>query len=193
MKSDKKTKGTVQIALLRGVTPTGRNRVPMAKLRELLMDLGFDGVWTYIASGNAVFRSDEVAGTKLEALLEREIAKRIGPSLDVMVRNALAWDRLIAANPFPDDAVKWPSKLLATVLKRAPNKEGTHAFEALIESPDKCRVIDDVAWIVFTAANSLSKLTPAAYRRTLGVSGTGRNWNTVLKLRDLAAEVEAAR
>ena len=108
-----------------------------------------------------------------------------------MVRNAVAWDRLIAANPFPDDAAKRPNKLLVTVLKGTPNKEGINAFEALMGPPDKCRVIDDVAWIVFTTANSLSKLTPAAYRRTLGVSGTGRNWNTVLKLRDLARQVEA--
>jgi uncharacterized protein (DUF1697 family) len=186
-----KKKATVQIALLRGVMPIGRNRVPMADLRELLIDLGFDGVRTYIASGNAVFRSDELAAAQLEALLEREIARRIGPSLEVMVRNASAWDRLIADNPFPDDAAKRPSKLLVTLLKSAPNKDGIHDFEALIESPDKCRVVNDVAWIVFTAASSLSKLTPAAYRRTLGVSGTGRNWNTVLKLRDLAAQVGA--
>ena len=77
------------------------------------------------------------------------------------------------------------------LLKNTPNKDGIRAFEALVEPPDKCRVMDDVAWIVFTAAGSLSKLTPAAYRRTLGVSGTGRNWNTVLKLRDLAAQVGA--
>jgi uncharacterized protein (DUF1697 family) len=184
-------KRAVQIALLRGVMPIGKNRVPMAELRALLTDLRFEGVRTYIASGNAVFLSEGLAGAKLEVLLEREIAKRIGPSLDVMVRNAVAWDRLIAANPFPDDAAKRPNKLLVTVLKGMPNKEGIHAFEALMKAPDKCRVIDDVAWIVFTAANSLSKLTPAAYRRTLGVSGTGRNWNTVLKLRDLAREVEA--
>ena len=191
MKSDKKAGTSVHIALLRGVMPIGRNRVPMADLRKLLMDLGFDRVRTYIASGNAVFRTNELAGAALEAVLEREIAKRIGPSLDVMVRNACAWDRLIAANPFPEDATTQPSKLLATVLKRAPTQEGAHAFEALLDSPDKCRVIGDVAWIVFTAASSLSKLTPAAYRRTLGVSGTGRNWNTVLKLQELAAEVAA--
>jgi len=104
MKPDKKARMSVHIALLRGVMPIGRNRVPMADLRKLLMDLGFDRVRTYIASGNAVFRSDELAGAALEALLEGEIAKRIGPSLDVMVRDACAWDRLIAANPFPEDA-----------------------------------------------------------------------------------------
>ena len=64
MTVDKKIKGNVQIALLRGVMPIGRNRVPMADLRELLTDLGFDGVRTYIASGNAVFRSDELAGAE---------------------------------------------------------------------------------------------------------------------------------
>jgi uncharacterized protein (DUF1697 family) len=90
MKSDKKKELGVQIALLRGVMPTGRNRVPMAELRALLIDLGFDRVRTYIATGNAVFRSDDLAGAKLEEVLERQIAKRIGPSLDVMVRNAVA-------------------------------------------------------------------------------------------------------
>ena len=51
-------KRAVQIALLRGVMPIGKNRVPMAELRALLSDLGFECVRTYIASGNAVFRSE---------------------------------------------------------------------------------------------------------------------------------------
>ncbi|MDP8916367.1 MAG: DUF1697 domain-containing protein [Pseudomonadota bacterium] len=186
------TGSAVQIALLRGVMPTGKNRVPMAELRALLEDLGFGGARTLISSGNAVFRSAGPAGAELEALLEREIAARIGPELDVMVRDQAAWSAMMAQNPFPEDAAQRPDKLLATVLKGAPSEEGARAFEALVVPPGKAKVIGDTAWIVFTAADSLSKLTPAAYRRTLGVSGTGRNWNTVVKLKALAAEVGAA-
>lgn len=182
------TSERVQIALLRGVMPTGQNRVPMAALKTLLDDLGFAGARTWIASGNAVFRTHGPVGAELEALLEREIAARIGPTLDVMVRDLPWWEAAMAGCPFPEVAAERPSKLLMTVLKAAPDEARARAFEALAEPPDEVRVIGDVAWIVFRDADSLRRLTPAAYRRTLGVSGTGRNWNTVVKLQALAAE-----
>ena len=43
---------TTYVVLLRGVTPSGRNRVPMADLREALADAGLQDVRTYIQSGN---------------------------------------------------------------------------------------------------------------------------------------------
>jgi uncharacterized protein (DUF1697 family) len=180
--------GAVQIALLRGVMPTGRNRVPMVELRALLEDLGFTDVRTYIASGNAVFRSNGPVGAELEALLEDAIAERIGPRLDVMARDADWWAAAMAACPFPEVAAERPSKLLMAVLKRAPGPEAARAFEALADPPDQAKVIGDVAWIVFTDAASLKRFTPAGYKRTIGCSGTGRNWNTVVRLQALAAE-----
>lgn len=181
----------VRIALLRGVMPGTRTAVPMADLRAALTDAGLEGVKTYIASGNAVFRDPEGrARGDLEAMLERLISERIGPELDVMVRSLPEWEAMIAACPFPEDAAERPSKLLATALKGAPEPEAARAFEALAAAPDKCRVIGDTAWLVFTDAASLRAYTPAAYKR-LGFSGTGRNWNTVRKLRDMAAELAA--
>lgn len=180
--------GSVQIALLRGVMPTGKNRVPMAELRALLADLGLEGVRTYIQSGNAVFRTHGPVGAELEALLEDAIAERIGPRLDVMVRNLGWWDGAMAANPYPEVAAERPAKLLMTVLKRTPDDGGARAFEALAEPPDRARVIGDVAWLVFTDAGSLKRFTPAGYRRTVGCTGTARNWNTVVRLRAIAAE-----
>lgn len=46
---------THYIALLRGVNVGGKNKVPMAELRELLRSLGYTNVSTYIASGNVLF------------------------------------------------------------------------------------------------------------------------------------------
>ena len=181
---------SVQIALLRGVMPTGRTRVPMAELRALLTGLGFEGVATYIASGNAVFRAPGgPAGAELEALLEREIARAIGPELDVMVRTPEQWAAALAANPFPEDAVERPSKLLVTALKGTPGEEAARAFEALATGKDKCRVIGDIAYQVFVDAQSLKAYTPAAYKR-LGFRGTGRNWNTSVKLLEMARALE---
>ena len=42
------------VVLLRAVMPSGRNKVPMAQLREVLSEAGFENVRTYIQSGNAL-------------------------------------------------------------------------------------------------------------------------------------------
>lgn len=173
----------VQIALLRGVMPSGRNRVPMADLRGLLSELGFTDVRTLVATGNAVFRSPGPAGAELEALLETAIAETIGPTLDVMVRDAAAFARIVQSNPFPDDSAAMPSRVQATVFKTAPTPDQARAFEALVRPPEKARVLADVAWLVHPNGISASPLRPADWKAAFGrLSGTARNWNTLSKI-----------
>lgn len=47
------------VVLLRGVNVGGKNKVPMAQLRESLEAAGYGAVSTYIASGNVVLESDK--------------------------------------------------------------------------------------------------------------------------------------
>ena len=49
---------TGYLVVLRGINVGGKNKVPMAPLRELLGELGFPNVATYIASGNVVLSSE---------------------------------------------------------------------------------------------------------------------------------------
>lgn len=173
----------VQIALLRGVMPSGRNRVPMADLRALLAELGFTDVRTLVATGNAVFRSPGPNGAELEALLEKAIAEKIGPTLDVTVRDAAAFARIVQSNPFPDDSAAMPSRVQATLFKTAPTPEQARAFEALVQPPEKCKVLADVAWLVHPNGISASPLRPADWKAAFGrLSGTARNWNTLSKI-----------
>ena len=87
------------VALLRGVMPTGKNKVPMAKLREVLSDNGFADVRTYIASGN-VLVSSKLAPEKIETKIEKLITQHIGAELPVMVRTYLELKKVLAENPF---------------------------------------------------------------------------------------------
>ena len=48
---------TTYLVLLRGINVGGKNKVPMARLREVLEELGYRDVSTYIASGNVILRS----------------------------------------------------------------------------------------------------------------------------------------
>ncbi|QFR96271.1 DUF1697 domain-containing protein [Streptomyces tsukubensis] len=52
---------TTYAALLRGINVGGKNTVPMAELRALFGELGFDGVRTHLNSGNAVFTAEAEA------------------------------------------------------------------------------------------------------------------------------------
>src|SRR3954447_8819496 len=69
------TPGTTRyLVLLRGINVGGRNRVPMAALRELLESHGDTKVSTYIASGNVILSSDRTAGA-IKRELEEALPK----------------------------------------------------------------------------------------------------------------------
>ncbi|HEY6058100.1 MAG TPA: DUF1697 domain-containing protein [Candidatus Limnocylindrales bacterium] len=53
---------TKYLVLLRGINVGGKNRVPMASLRDCLEELGYSNVATYIASGNVTLSSDRRPG-----------------------------------------------------------------------------------------------------------------------------------
>jgi uncharacterized protein (DUF1697 family) len=60
------------VVLLRGINVGGRNKLPMASLKQFLEELRFSGVSTYIASGNVILESDESAD-EIEAHLEKAL------------------------------------------------------------------------------------------------------------------------
>jgi uncharacterized protein (DUF1697 family) len=62
------------LVLLRGINVGGRNKVPMAALRELLETHGHTRVSTYIASGNVILSSDRWAAT-IKRELEEALPK----------------------------------------------------------------------------------------------------------------------
>ena len=88
------------IALLRGVTPTGKNRIPsMASLAEILTDAGFHDVRTYIQSGNILFGTD-LSREKAAAKIHDVILNRIGADLSVILKTGEQLAVAAAEDPF---------------------------------------------------------------------------------------------
>jgi uncharacterized protein (DUF1697 family) len=172
---------SVQIALLRAVN-VGGIKVSMADLRALLIDLGFEDVHTLLNSGNVVFRSKSKTGANLEDLLETEFAKRRGRATEFFVRTAEEWKSIIARNPMIDEARRDPGHLLLVVLKREPGNQEVDALRAAIVGPEVVKADGKQAYIYYPAGVGQSKLTAKLLEKKLGSPGTGRNWNTVLKL-----------
>jgi uncharacterized protein (DUF1697 family) len=63
---------TGYLVLLRGINVGGKNKVPMAALKELLEGMGYSKVSTYIASGNVILSSDRTA-----AEIKRELEEAL--------------------------------------------------------------------------------------------------------------------
>ena len=179
----------IYIALLRAINLAGRAPVSMSDLRDFFTGLGFADVRTLLQSGNVVFRGRGRAYQPLERTLEIEAPKHLGLETDFFVRTAADWQGIVAHNPFPDEAVRDPGHLLVMFLKRAPAGKDIESLQAAIKGREIVRAGEKHAYIVYPDGIGRSRLTHTLIEKKLGTRGTGRNWNTVLKLGALAAEL----
>jgi len=177
----------IHIALLRGINVGGHKQIAMADLRDLLMQLGFANVISLLQSGNLVFDATGKTAAQLERLFETEVEKRLRLQTDFFVRTAKEWKDVVAHNPFPKEATRDPGHLVVMFLKDAPNVTAVKALQKAITGPEVVRAGDKHLYIVYPDGIGRSRLTNAVIDKQLGTRGTGRNWNTVLKLAALAA------
>lgn len=172
----------VYIALLRGVNLGGHKMVAMADLRAMLEGLGFTEVRSLLQSGNLVFQGRAQASASLERKLEQEAQRRLDLETDFHVRTAAEWQTIIKRNPFPDAARRDPGHLLMMCFKDAPAAKSVKALQAAIKDREVVRAMGRQAYVIYPDGVGNSRLTTALIDKTLGLRGTARNWNTVLKL-----------
>jgi uncharacterized protein (DUF1697 family) len=177
---------TTYIALLRAINLAGRNQVGMADLRDMLSRMGLANARSLLQSGNVLFQSRPRTTSQLERLLEAELRKRLSVDTDFMVRTADELNEAVAGNPFPKEAARDPGHLLLLFLKDAPSAASVKALQSAILGREIVRADGRHAYIVYPDGVGRSRLSSALIENKLGTRGTGRNWNTVLKLHALA-------
>jgi uncharacterized protein (DUF1697 family) len=174
------------VALLRGINVGGRTLVKMADLKACFEQLGFEGVSTYIASGNVLFDSDEDDAAGLVTTIEAGIEQRLELPVKVVVLDRRSYARIVKAIPKP-----WigDGSLRANV---AFVRRGTDAREVVRDlEPDPA--VEEVkaikgAILWATRRDALNRsvmrklIAGAAYKEL-----TVRNLNTTLKLQELLA------
>ena len=171
------------VALLRAVNVGGR-KLPMAGLRTLCADLGWQDVATYIQSGNIVFTA---AGKRaaIEAALEKAIGKKFALDVPVIVRTAAQWAKLAAGNPFAEVARDAPNRLQLLVSKRPPARDAAAKLMARADAGEQVQAVAGALWFHFPEGVGRSKLTPSLIDKACGSPSTGRNYRTVLKLDEM--------
>ncbi len=181
---------TTYAALLRGVNVGGNAMVAMRDLRTCFEALGFDGVRTYINSGNVIFRSASVQPRALEARIERALTRTFGHKIRVVVRSFDEMKRLLAAMPRrwqqDDDERRNVIFLRHTIDNR-------DALADLVAKPG----IEELTYhpgVIFWSAKT-SDLTRSNMlkvgRMAIYQEMTVRNVNTTRKIVELMQEAEA--
>jgi uncharacterized protein (DUF1697 family) len=176
---------TTYAALLRGVNLGARNRVPMARWRAQLVELGYTGVVTHLQSGNAVFQ----AGVATPAALARDIADALeadlGIRVPVVMRTGPELAHVVAHHPLREVSTD-PSRLIVTFLSHDCDLARLAALAEEDFRPD-VHVVDGRELYVWCPLGvSETRLTAALVERRCGGVATARNWNTVTRLAELS-------
>ncbi len=172
----------VRIALLRGIN-LGKRRIRMDDLRRAFVEMGFADARTLIASGNVVFCS---TADGLVERIETGLAARFGFEVPTIIRALDELTGLRDAAPFGEAAENDNQKLYAYFLGRP--------------EIDRLAVPLEIAGNYRIVATTPREFFAIVYRQPGGRFGDGldrvgrpfdphvtsRNWNTVLRLIELA-------
>ncbi len=172
------------IALLRGINVGGKNRIPMKELEPLCAALGWNSVETHLQTGNVVFTGSSAIST-LETELEQSIESCFGFSIPVIVRSASDFESCVAESPLTDQAAVDPSHVLLFLTKSPLQRNALQYLQSRSADGECVFVKDKSLWIHFTNGVGSSKLNPAVIDKAVGSKTTGRNWNTVSKIREM--------
>jgi uncharacterized protein (DUF1697 family) len=176
---------TRYVALLRGINVGANKRISMADLRTLITGLGHTDVATHLQSGNAVFTSTINDPDQVVRALEQRIDAELGMRVDCLVRTAAQMRAVVDHNPLAEVATD-PAKHVVTFLSAALDPAKLAAIDPADYAPEQFHVVEREIYMWFPDGIRDARLGRVPWDRRFGVVASGRNWNTVKKLADLA-------
>jgi uncharacterized protein (DUF1697 family) len=146
-----------------------------------------------VQSGYVVFRTD---GTDLKTLSKKirmAIEKRFKVTPGVLLRTGDELRNIVTANPFAKRADVLPAKLLVYFLHEELSRGAAAELKKLPPKGEELIPGTRELYIYFPDGMGKSKLPWRAVEKLCITPGTGRNWNTVTKLRAMAEELESSK
>lgn len=172
---------TVYVALVRAANVGGTGKLPMAELKQMCVDLGYQNASTYITSGNVVFKTNESAA-KVKKSLEAAISDYMRKDaeskkgLSVFVKTLAEMTEVLENNPF---AGKPGNQVYAVFMDGAVGKQ--ILADVRHQTNEKIVLGKKMLYVYYGEGMGKSKLVIPAAK-----SGTARNMNTVAKLLEMA-------
>lgn len=175
------------IALFRGINVGGHNKLLMKDLRDLMSDLGYQNIDTYIQTGNVVFQSEDNDKQNLSGRISSAVEEHHGFKPKVLVLELEEIEEAIENNPFPEAEVE-PKSLHLNFLASEPENPDLEFLEEYKKESERFELTGRMFYLYAPEGIGRSKLADKT-GKALGVPMTGRNWRTVQKIMELVEEV----
>jgi uncharacterized protein (DUF1697 family) len=174
---------------LRGINVGGIN-IKMADLREALKSAGFPDARTLLASGNVVLTSS-LDATAVKRDCEKCLRDTFGYDAWVVVLDAARVAELVAACPYPEDDKTTHTYI--TLSSDVGMLDELEAAGAALEDGEQKRLgREALAWLAPAGGTLDSPFSKITSKARFKASTTTRNLRTLIKVRDAAADLEAA-
>lgn len=176
------------ISILRGINVGGHKKILMPDLKTLYETLEFKEVFTYIQSGNVVFkRNDKLSDRELAIKIEAAIEKKYDFKVPVIIRSLIELEKIISSNPFVKEKNISIEKLHVIFLSQAPIENNIKSMENIDFSPDRFLIKGKEVFLHIPESYGKTKLSNKFFENKLKVNATTRNWKTVNKLFEIAS------
>ncbi len=173
------------VLLLRGVMPSGKNKLSMARLREELARAGFGRPRTYIQSGNVLVDTD-LPSAVVEQQVHDLIRAALGPDLAVIARTGAQLEESLKGNPFREGYDR--SRVFFVLFASPPPQQKIRELLSRDYAPEQLAFGPGTAYMYIPGRYGKGILSNAFLEKQLGVVSTMRNFNTMSRLAEMVRE-----
>ena len=146
-------------------------------------EIGFPNSETILQSGNVIFESDAKEAQSIEKRLKIEAESRLGISTEFFVRSQCEINKIFVENPYGQQATDDPSHLLVLFARDCPTPEAQKNLQSAILGPEEFHCVGNNIYFIYPDGVGNSKVNTKLIEKHLGVRVTGRNWNTLYRIR----------
>ena len=175
------------VSFLRGVNMTGHNTIKMTELSDMFSNLGFKNNKTYIQSGNVIFKAaGKTSQQETERQIETEIKRRFGHTVPVMIRSVADLRLISEKNQYLREQDFDPAKMAVIFLKESITETQSEKMININYPPDKYQLSGMEILTFCPNGFGKTRLYTNFFESKMGVTGTARNWKTVMSLLTIA-------
>lgn len=174
------------IALLRGINVSGQKKIRMIDLRAHLEELGWEGILTYIQSGNIVFHCPEGNPAKIAEEIKLTLKDKYGFDVPALVLEPKDLLHIIQNHPFARDSGAIVERLAVTFLFNAPGAELTAKLEDIRPPNEYFHLDGKFIYLYYPNGFGRAVMSNNVFEKILEIEATSRNWRTVNKLSEMA-------
>ena len=175
------------IVFLRGINVGGQKKIRMAELRSSLSNAGFHSAQTYIQSGNLIVQS-KASKNKVSAKIHQVILNSFGFDVPVLTLELSTLQNILKENPYP--ATTEDNKgIYFVLLYERPDSALREALQSEVFPNEEFTITPTCIYLNCHEGYGRAKCNNNFFERRLKIQATARNWKTMKRMEEMAAEI----